>query len=279
MIRRRNNDHRQGFASASRFIAVGAVVLALAACSSGGISIASLGAAKGAGATAIVTAADATGATPDRMEGNPFQDSTSIALSGREVIANPSLAEVMQPASPLPEMALGRPDAPVTLIKYASMTCPYCRQFQMEVFPELKRQYIDTGKLRFIIREFPIGFQSGLATVALRCVPEAKYFQAYDKLMRQQNQWASQEVRPEPILKVTADLGLTASQLEACRQDKALVGALNAVKERGRTLGIVGTPNFFVNGRLVKNTLTLRDVKALIDPLLVGSSGSMAQKS
>ena len=184
------------------------------------------------------------------------------------MIANPTLAEVMQPAGPLAEMALGREDAPVTLIQYASMTCPYCRQFQIEAFPVFKREYIDTGKVRYILREFPIGFQSGLATIALRCVPESRYFQAYDRLMRQQSVWVSQEIRPEPILKVMAELGLKREQLEACRQDKALVGALDAVKQRGRTLGIVGTPNWFVNGRLIKHTLSLKDVRDLVDPLL-----------
>ena len=83
----------------------------------------------------------------------------------------------MQPGE-LPEMALGRADAPVTIVQYASMTCPYCRQFQRETFPVLKREYIDTGKVRYILREFPIGHQSGLATIALRCAPPEQVFRA-----------------------------------------------------------------------------------------------------
>ncbi len=229
------------------------------------------------GAIGTETAAKLT--SPASGEGNPFLDRSSQVISPREVIANPSIDQVMRSSGPLTEMALGRVDAPVTLIKYASMTCPYCRQFQMEAFPELKRQYIDTGKLRYIVREFPIGFQSGLATIALRCVSEDKFFQAYDRLMRQQNSWASQEVRPEPIVKALSDLGLTRDRLEACRNDTNLVQALNAIKERGRNLGIVGTPNFFINGRLVKSTLTLNDVKAIIDPILTGGATTTAQKT
>lgn len=212
------------------------------------------------------------------MEGNPFADGSANVVAGREVIANPTIEQVMQPAGALTEMSLGRTDAPVTLIKYASMTCPYCRQFQLEAFPELKRQYIDTGKMRFILREFPIGFQSGLATIATRCVSQDRYFQAYDLLMRHQAQWVSQDVRAEPIARVLHGIGLTTETLEACRQDKSLVAALDAVKQRGRLLGIVGTPNFFINGRLVKSTLTLNDVKAIVDPLLA-SPQPVAQRS
>ncbi len=217
-------------------------------------------------------------ATADRTEGNPFADGSASVVAGREVIAKPTIEQVMQSAGPLPEMALGRADAPVTLIKYASMTCPYCRQFQIDAFPELKRQYIDAGKVRFILREFPIGFQSGLATIATRCVSQDRYFQAYDLLMRHQAQWVSQDVRAEPIARVLRGIGMTTEKLEACRQDKALVAALDAVKQRGRLLGIVGTPNFFINGKLVKSTLTLGDVKAIVDPLLA-SPQPVAQRS
>ena len=270
----RGGYRRRGNALAGLALVAGLGV-ALAACGGGGISLPSL--ATGGVAQGVGAAGGAPG-TADRMEGSPFQDTNSTALVGREVIADPSLDEVMKLAGPLPEMSLGRADAPVTIIKYASMTCPYCRQFQLEAFPELKRQYIDTGKVRFILREFPIGFQSGLATIATRCVPEAKYFQAYDRLMRQQNVWVSQDVRAEPIVKAMGDLGLTANKLEACRQDKAMVEALDAVKQRGRLLGIVGTPNYFINGRLIKHALSLKDVKAIIDPLLAVPP-TLAEKS
>lgn len=205
---------------------------------------------------------------------NPFSD-VPAETPRREVIQNPTVADVMQPG-PLPEMALGRADAPVTIIKYASMTCPYCRKFQIEVFPELKRQYIDTGKVRFIIREFPIGFQSGTATIAMRCASPDKYFELYDKLMRQQASWVSQEVRTEPILSVASQVGMTRAQFDACRKNQGMIDALNAIKERGRTLGVIGTPNFFINGKLVKSVLGLKEVKEIIDPILAGRVATAA---
>jgi protein-disulfide isomerase len=210
-------------------------------------------------------------ATPDAPAFNPFTDGPAIASAGRrEVIDHPSIADILAPG-PLPEMALGRKDAPVTIVQYASLTCPYCRQFQIETFPVLKREYIDTGKVRYVLRaEFPIGKQSGLATIALRCAPPDKYFTLYDKLMRQQTAWVSQEMRPDPIFKVAQQVGMTRAQFDSCRENRGMIDALNGIKERGRTLGIIGTPNFFVEGRLVKSVIGIKDVREMVDPILAG---------
>ncbi|MEM8975808.1 MAG: DsbA family protein, partial [Pseudomonadota bacterium] len=195
---------------------------------------------------------------------DPFEDREGSADIGRRhVIQNPTVEQVMKPG-PLPEMSLGRADAPVTIIKYASLTCPFCRKFQTETYPVLKREYIDTGKVRYILREFPIGFQSGTATIALRCAPANRYFDLYDKFMKQQKSWVSQTVRREPIFKVARQVGLTRSQFDACFADKSLAEKLNAVKERGRTLGIIGTPNFFINGKLYKRRLGTSDIHSLV---------------
>jgi len=166
-------------------------------------------------------------------------------------------------------MALGRSDAPLTIVQYASLTCPYCRKFQIETFPLLKAEYIDSGKVRYVLRaEFPIGKQSGLATIALRCAPQDKYFALYDKFMRQQAVWVSQEMRPEAILKVAAQVGMTRAEFDSCRENRGMIAKLNAIKERGRMLGIVGTPNFFVDGKLVKSVIGIEEIRALIEPAL-----------
>ncbi|MFN3745251.1 MAG: DsbA family protein [Hyphomicrobiaceae bacterium] len=171
---------------------------------------------------------------------------------------------------PLPEFSIGRGDAPVTIIKYASLTCPFCRRFQAEVFPALKRDYIDRGKVRFIIREFPIGKTSGMATIALRCAPMDRYLELYGRFLSTQAQWVSQEVRIEPILKVAQSVGLTAAEFDRCRENHGMIGALNRVKDRGRELGVIGTPNFFINGKLVKKALDLAELREIIDPLIAG---------
>jgi protein-disulfide isomerase len=210
-------------------------------------------------------------ATPDTPQFNPFFESASSSSVGRrEVMANPSMEEIMKTGE-LPEMALGRPDAPVTIVQYASMSCPHCRQFQAETFPLLKKEFIDTGKVRYVLRaEFPIGKQAGLATVALRCAPPEKYFILYEKFMAQQGSWVSQEVRAEPIFKVAAQVGMTRARFDSCRENRGMIAALNGIKERGRTLGIIGTPNFFVQGKLVRSRIGIKEIRDMVGPLLAG---------
>lgn len=227
---------------------------------------------------AIGPPALATGNAPPKQRFNPFVEPGAEATGGREVMANPTVADVMQPGR-LPEIAVGRADAPVTIIKYMSLTCPYCRRFQAEVFPVLKREYIDTGKVRFILREFPIGHQSGHATIALRCAgggDPKRYLALYEKFMGQQASWVSQEVRLDPIFKVAAQVGMSRAEFDACFKDQATIEGLKAVKERGRYLGIIGTPNFFINGRLVKKVLTMGELREMIDPLAGGRGAPTA---
>jgi len=244
------------------------VAVTLAGCSGDGPVLGSLTSGASEATTASLQQTGATVDTPAAF--NPFNEQQDSSVGRREVMENPSIADVMQ-AGELPEMALGRKDAPVTIVQYASMTCPYCRQFQIETFPVFKREYIDTGKVRYVLRaEFPIGKQSGLATVALRCAPPDKYFALYDKLMREQASWVSQEVRPDPIFKVASQVGMTRAQFDSCRENRGMIDALNGIKERGRTLGIIGTPNFFVQGKLVKSVIGIKEIREMVDPILAG---------
>jgi protein-disulfide isomerase len=254
----------------ARRSSLAALAAVLAGCSGDAINV--LDSSRTAGLT-VETAAVGMSARAPKPAFDPFSDSPVTSVPMRQVIENPTLAEVMRPG-PLPEFSIGEAAAPVTIIKYASLTCPYCRRFQAEVFPILKRDYIDRGKVRFIIREFPIGKTSGMATIALRCAPMSRYLELYGRFLSTQAQWVSQEVRIEPILKVAQGVGLTAAEFDSCRQNQGMISALNQVKDRGRELGVIGTPNFFINGKLVKKALDLNELRAIIDPLIAQPSAA-----
>lgn len=244
------------------FLGVLALAFSLSACGADGLPpVAGLSKdTSAAGAAFPSTSAD----TKEEMP-VPFGDPTSgAAAGGREVIEKPTLADVFA-QSPMPEMAWGKPDAPVTIVQYASLTCQHCKNFHATTFPELKRAYIDTGKVRYILREFPIGKTSGMATIALRCAKPEKYLELYGKFMEQQAAWVSQEVRLDPIFAVAQQVGMKRAEFDACRENQGMIEQLKWVKERGRKLGIVGTPNYFVGDKLIKKELTMADIRELVE--------------
>jgi len=178
--------------------------------------------------------------------------------------AGPTLAMLKQPG-PLGDRAMGDPNAPVTVIEYASLTCPYCRRFHADVFPRFKRNFIDTGKVYFIYREFPIGRSAGTAAIAARCVPEKYYFAANWKLLAQQRQWVSQEVRYDAIYKVVQEFGLDRAAFDSCMENQTIIDGLNQVKERGRDLGVSATPTVFVNTEMRRGGISYEDLVELIN--------------
>lgn len=255
--------------SKALWLAVAVSTLALAGCAGDGMPLLSAAGVSG-DATALTT-----GTSPDKPAFNPFSQVSETASPMREVIQNPSRAEVLKPG-PLPEFSIGKAEAPVTIVKYMSLTCQYCRRFQAETYPILKRDYIDKGHVRLILREFPIGKTSGNATVALRCAPMDKYLALYEKFLAQQSTWVSQEVRPDAIYKIAQQVGMKREVFDACLKDQALIDKLKVIKDRGRDLGIIGTPNFFVDNKLVKKVVGIADLRAMIDPLLAATGAAKA---
>lgn len=254
------------------FALAGVVSVSLAGCNnsatpglSGGLGSSGSGE---SGASGLLAS---TGSAPDEKTSssafNPLSLPQTKAPGGREVIKNPTVADVLAKGK-LPEFTLGRANAPVTVIKYASLTCPYCRQFHIKEFPRLKRELIDTGKVRFIIREFPIGRASGNATIALRCASMDKYLDLYGKFLTQQANWVSQDVRLDRIFAVAQQVGMKRSEFDACLKNQGMISDLQWVKDRGRKLGIIGTPNFFIQNKLYKKQLTVAEIRQAVDQAL-----------
>ena len=169
-------------------------------------------------------------------------------------------------SGPLGEREYGNPNAPVTIIEYVSLTCPHCRNYHANVFPKVKRQYIDTGKVRYIIREFPIGRTAGNAAIATRCAPKNKHLQLTEAYLSRQREWVSQEVRLDAIYNVAKSSGMSRAEFDKCFSNQAIIDGLAEVKQRGRKYGVIGTPSLFINGQKLQGAVTFEEVKALIQP-------------
>jgi protein-disulfide isomerase len=179
--------------------------------------------------------------------------------------AVPLKEQVLEPG-PLGDREYGNPSAPVTIVEYASLTCPHCRNYHANVFPKVKRQYIDTGKVRYIIREFPIGKTAGTAAIVTRCVPKSQYLSMVETFLSRQPEWVSQEVRPDAIYSVAKSSGMSRAAFDKCLSNQTIIDGLTEVKQRGRKYGVIGTPTFFINGQKLQGEVTFEEVKALIRP-------------
>jgi protein-disulfide isomerase len=179
----------------------------------------------------------------------------------------PTLEELMRPG-PLPEQVLGKADAPVTIIEYASMTCGHCASFHKTTYPELKKRYIDTGKVRFIFREFPLDPLAAGAFMLARCAGEGKFFPMVEMLFEQQNTWAIRQPLP-PLLALAKQAGFTEQSFNACLQDDKLLKQVEEIRDRGsKEYGVASTPTFFINGKKETGALTIEQFDKLLEPLL-----------
>jgi len=180
-----------------------------------------------------------------------------------------SAADVTRPVS-LPDMALGPANASVTIIEYASLTCPHCAAFNREVFPRIKSEYVDTGKVRYIFREFPRDPKDAAGAMLARGIAGgdcAKYFAVVDILFRQQNEFL--EKTTETLTRIGRQAGLSQQAVEACLRDQALLDKLTADRKFAvEVLKIPGTPTFYINGEMIDGVPPYEEFDKRIKALL-----------
>jgi protein-disulfide isomerase len=178
-------------------------------------------------------------------------------------------ADDLMVAGPLGERALGDPAAKVTVVEYASMTCSHCAAFHEETFTPFKEKYVDTGKVRFIFREFPLDALATSAFMLARCMPEDRYFPVVDILFRQQQNWAFVDDPATALFNVVKQAGFTQESFRACLTNQNILDGVNSVKDRGSNeFGVASTPTFFINGKKMSGALSLEDMDKEIEPLL-----------
>jgi protein-disulfide isomerase len=206
---------------------------------------------------------------------------TLIAGLGTTALAGGALAAGIRPAAaqdadvaelhkagPLGDKVLGSQSAPVTIVEYASVTCPHCATFHEQTYPTLKSKYIDTGKVRLIFREFP----TQPAPVAIggfmlaRCSGD-NYYPMLDAIFAQQRSWAQDPYNG--FLKIALQAGFTKEKFETCLQDQKLAEQIQNVAERGnKEFKVESTPTFFINGKKYVGVLSVAELEKILEPLL-----------
>jgi protein-disulfide isomerase len=214
---------------------------------------------------AAAVAALAAGGLGYYFWGRPGPGATPLAPADGQV----SMAELMTPG-PLGDQILGNANAPVTIVEYASMTCPHCASFHETIFPELKKRFIDTGKVRFVFREFPLDPLAAAASLLARCAGGDKFFPMVETLFAQQNEWRVQKPL-QPLFAIAQQAGFTQQTFDACLENQQMLQGLEEARTRAaQRFNVQSTPTFFINGRQFRGTLTLEEMEKQIAPYLKG---------
>lgn len=189
--------------------------------------------------------------------------STAALLAVSAVPTASAFADTYDPADlmeafKLEDMVMGDANAPVTIIEYASLTCGHCANFHRDTYPQLKSDFIETGKVRLIIREFPLDTVATAGAMLARSVPSEKYFDVVDLMLRNQRDWAFSDNPYESLLALSKQIGFTQVTFEAALTNNDLMQKIIVGRELAHSkLGVDSTPSFFINGRLYKGNMTI----------------------
>lgn len=176
----------------------------------------------------------------------------------------------LEKPGPLGDVWLGPADAKVTIIEYASLTCGHCATFHKETWPALKAKYIDTGKVRFTLREFPLDPLATAGFMLARCNGNDKYMAMTDLLFAQQRAWAFTDKPVDALSSMVKQAGFTQESFEACLKRQDIYDAVTQVKDGGAKAGVDSTPTFFINGQKRSGALSLAEFDKILEPLLGG---------
>jgi protein-disulfide isomerase len=187
-------------------------------------------------------------------------------LAGLTLPGGAALAERLSGAEALAERALGDDDAPVTIVEHSSLGCPHCAAFHRDTLPKIKETYIDTGKVRLVMSDFPLGTPALAASMIARCAPAERYFPFIEVLFQSQRSWAYSENPLQALSQVARMGGMGPADVEACLKDQELLTgirarALKAQEEKG----VESTPTFFVNGEKISGNQPYAAFEAAIE--------------
>jgi protein-disulfide isomerase len=177
------------------------------------------------------------------------------------------VVELMKPST-LGDIAMGAENAPVTIVEYASMTCSHCADFSVQTFPKIKERYIDTGKVRYILREFPLDPLAAGAFMLARCAGNDKYYSLVETLFEQFAKWVKPNPLPE-LFAIAKQAGFTQQSFDECLTNQKILDGLEEVRKRGsEVFKIDSTPTFFINGERLRGAQPLSEFEKVIEKYL-----------
>ncbi len=193
--------------------------------------------------------------------------SNALAAGAPQPDRTVDMAKLLAPG-PLPDLTVGPADG-VPVIEYGSLTCPHCAVFSKETFPQLKKEYIDTGKVRFIFRGFARNTLDVAGFVLARCLGDDKAFAADELLFAEQDKWAFVDKPLEPLIAAMRPAGMTQAQATECLKNQKLASGVVAETKRAEDeIHLTGTPTFVIDGKVYGGELTMDQLKAILDPLV-----------
>jgi protein-disulfide isomerase len=176
---------------------------------------------------------------------------------------------------PMGDMSLGDPKAPVRVYEYASLTCSHCAEFNKETFPSFKKDYIDTGKVYYTLRDFPFDPIATAAYMLAHCAGPERYFGFIDVLFSTQTEWAFVETPMDALKGIAKQGGFSDEKFDACMKNEEIFNHVKAVAERGAgTFGVRSTPTFFINGEKVEGALPYSDFEPILKKHLSGGDAA-----
>ncbi|MCR9221549.1 MAG: DsbA family protein [Alphaproteobacteria bacterium] len=180
--------------------------------------------------------------------------------------AAPAFAQDADVAAMMQDRVLGDPDAPVTIYEYSSLTCPHCRSFHQDTLPQLKAEYIDTGKAKLIYRDFPLDGAAAAASMMVRCAPEARFYPLLEALFAQQNEWSRADDVLGALTQIGRFAGMSAETINACFADEALFNAIrDARTQYSEEFEIRSTPTFIIGDERISGAQPFETFVQAID--------------
>lgn len=200
-------------------------------------------------------------------------DAPAAFAQRKDQVTEVPLDEIAKSGSDLPDLVLGNADAKVTVVEYASMTCGHCAHFANTVFPDFKKKYIDTGKVRYVLREYPLDNLAAAVAMLARCAGGDKTFPLIETFFHTQGDWAFKPGNPVPrLFEIAKQAGFTQEAFDKCLTDQTLLDKITAVRTRASDkFGVSATPTFFINGKKLQGAPTIAEFDKAIEPILAKS--------